>query len=377
MIKIGLDTGHRVINYGTKLQAYAMQNLIEQYGCDVDIVQFNKKYMKIPFVPSLKNILQTIKTYKNNRYLISSMIKRNTSINSFDKKLHIRKIYGNYSNRTKEVANYRAIFCGSDQAWLPVNVANHQFTLEYAPEGTIRASYAPSFGVSSIPENMKETYRKFLGKMDYLSVRELDGRQLIKEVAGIDAPRVLDPTILIGVNFWNKVVDESIAHKYGKYIFCYFLGDTAEHRRVVKQLKEKTGYKIINMPHFIKYNEADVSFADIDLYDVSPEQFLGLIKNAGLVCSDSFHCTAFSIQFHKEFVAFERFKKTDKESTNGRLYTLLQELNLDNHMYPTFSVEGYCDNSIDYDICEEKLTIQKKESREYLDGVFRGINCAG
>lgn len=376
MIKVGLDTGHRVINYGTKLQAYAMQNLIEQYGCNVDIVQFNKKYMKIPAVPSLKNTLQTIKNYKRHIGLIPKMVKRNIAINSFDKKLNIRKIYGDYKDRTKEVANYRAMFCGSDQAWLPVNVANHQFTLEYAPEGTIRASYAPSFGVASIPEDMKDVYRAFLGKIDYLSVRELDGKKLIKDVAGIDVPRVLDPTILIGVDFWNNSVDESLANKYGEYIFCYFLGDTEEHRKVVQNLKEKTGYKIINLPHFIKFNEADKSFADIDLYGVNPEKFLGLIKNAAIVCSDSFHCTAFSIQFHKEFIAFERFKKNDKESTNGRLYTLLEELNLDNRMYPAISIDKYGINSIDYSICEKKLNTQKMESREYLDSVFRGINCA-
>ena len=376
MSKIGLDTGHRVINYGTKLQAYAMQNLIEQYGYDVEIVQFNKKYMKLPLVPSLKNTLQTAKIYKKNSGLIHYMIKRNSSINSFDKKLHIRKIYGDYKSRTKEVAGYKAMFCGSDQAWLPVNVANHQFTLEYAPEGIIRASYAPSFGVSSIPEDMKEAYREFLGKMDYLSIRELDGKQLIKDITGMDIPRVLDPTILIGVDFWNKVVDESLANKYDKYIFCYFLGDTKDHRQAVKKLSKKTGYKIINLPHFIKYNDADKDFADINLYKVTPEQFLGLIKNTAMVCSDSFHCTAFSIQFHKEFVAFERFKKSDKESTNGRLYTLLQELDLGYRMYPSCSIEEYVGKTIDYTICEEKLTAQKMESRNYMDNVFRGINSA-
>ena len=106
------------------------------------------------------------------------------------------------------------------------------------------------------------------------------------------------------------------------YIFCYFLGNNPPHRKFVKRLSEKTGYKIVALIHLDEYVKSDENFADISPFDVDPSDFLNLIKNASFVCTDSFHCSVFSMLYKRIFFTFRRYSRQTKSSTNTRLDTL-------------------------------------------------------
>ena len=104
----------------------------------------------------------------------------------------------------------------------------------------------------------------------------------------------------------------------GKYILCYFLGNNPLHREFAKRLKEVTGCKIIALTHLDEFVKSDEGYADETPYDIDPADFLNLIRNAEYVCTDSFHCSVFSILYKRQFFTFRRYNRNTKQSTNSR-----------------------------------------------------------
>lgn len=372
---IALDTGHLVYNYGTKLQAYAMQTLLEANGENVEIIQWHKRNLGV-----LNHLSDTARLIKkvHSRYgfkliYAAKAICRYRAIDSFNKKYHLHKFYGDFASIKEQTKIYSSAFCGSDQAWLPGNVSHHAYTLEYFSDNTFKAAYAPSFGIDSIDDHLTKQYETFLSKIDSLSVREISGQTIIKGIIHKNVPVVLDPTLLLEKTDWEELRKEATVkipcHK--KYIFCYFLGENAEHRKAVKQYAIQNGYKIINLQHFFKYCKADEGFGDYNLYKITPQDFIELIAKADMVCTDSFHCTAFSIQYHKQFTVFHRFSRNDKASTNNRLYSLLGQIALEQRISQEGS--GINNDPINYAEVDEKLYELRRSSREYLVKAMRGI----
>lgn len=371
---IGLDTGHLVYNYGTKLQAYAMQTLLEKSGETVEIIQWHQKNFGIfnRVADSVKRIKKTYERYGLKINYGRKALKRYQALDSFNKKFHIHKYYGTFENMKEYTKHYSKVFCGSDQAWLPGNVMRHWYTLEYCENEIFKAAYAPSFGIDQIDEQYVEQYRYFLSRMDSLSVREKSGKNIIKELIGKDVPVVLDPTLLLEKEEWEALRKESGMKlpTDEPYVFCYFLGRNPVHRECVKDFVKEKAYKIVNLQHFTGFCEADRVFADYNLYNVTPQDFLNLISQAAYVCTDSFHCTAFSIQYHKKFSTFPRFNNDDKASTNSRLYTLLKQLGLEDRIVMSKSID---ESFIDYASVEAELKKYRDSSSTYLKQAIGGI----
>lgn len=385
---IGLATGHRVYNYGTRLQAYAMQNIMRSRGFDCEIIRYVKTGksglkagLKKGFAASPlfgiyareKAIHQQLrKSPGAPAGLKKDLRTRFRAFDDFNKThLNIRQVCGSFTQLTEHFGAYSAVFCGSDQAWLPDNIRHRLYTLEFCPEGVRRISYAPSFGVSQVPEEMKETYTRFLNRMDHISVRELRGQELVAELSGREVPVVLDPTLLLEADFWNSQAKKMEIPGEKGYIFCYFLGNNSQHRQMVKNLKEKTGLTVVSIAHMKTYVREDSEVSDVALYDVSPLDFLGLIRDARYVCTDSFHGTAFSIQFQKDFFAFPRHADGDAGSTNSRLYSILQLLGAQERMIrgnQTLPLEP-----MEYAAIDEKLIQMRKTSNAYLDEALKGL----
>ena len=368
---IGLDTGHLVYNYGTKLQAYAMQKLLERNGDHVEIIQWHTKNFGLlnGIAVVLKDISKIKRTFGLKVWLWPKVFARYRALNSFNIKFHIHKYYGSFEYMNNATKAYDKVFCGSDQAWLPGNIKNKWYTLEFCEGPIYKAAYAPSFGIDKIDNNLREDYISFLSRFDAISVREISGQQIVSDLIGKVVPVVLDPTLLLGRADWDELRKESSAKINEPYVFCYLLGHNAQHREAIKKYAEVTGLKIVNIQHFAGYCAADEKFGDYNLYKITPQDFINLISRAAYVCTDSFHCTAFSMQYHKNFSVFHRFKKTDKASTNTRIYSILEQVGLESRIVPDgqeVEVE-----SIDYDAVDNKLAVLRRSSSEYLD------NCLG
>lgn len=134
---------------------------------------------------------------------------RNGRFEGFVKKYfqNLSKPFVGWEDLKKRTANeYDAFLCGSDQLWLPGNLGSHFYTLEFAPENKTKIAYATSFGVSQIPWYQKKRTAAYLNRFQSLSTRELKGGQIIRDLTGKEVQVVCDPTLLLDVSEWEKII---------------------------------------------------------------------------------------------------------------------------------------------------------------------------
>lgn len=379
MKKLGLCVNYNCDNYGSMLQIFATQKILNQYNCDYEIIRYNKK--TIGFM--LKNIFRIFNVnFVHDKFIRIKRkyrISQNHEVKLLDNQRRFlfqkyRKEYiGPYSNIFKGYSNlcsaatkYDVVMVGSDQLWLPAGLGSNFYNLLFVPDNIRKVSFSTSFGVSSIPGYQRKKTKKYLDRINYLSVREKKGQDIVKELTGRKVKVVLDPTLLIKKEEWDvyftpqKVID-------GRYIFAYFLGNNIESRRIVEEFAKQAGLEVITCPHLDQYIPEDESFGDKKLFNVTPVDFLNLIRNAEYVCTDSFHGTVFSILNSKKFISFPRFATKTSLSTNNRIDSLLDFLQLEKQKWiPNMDVRETLERKIDYEIAYDKLEELRKESFQFL-----------
>lgn len=371
------------------LQSYATQrfldlNNIENETINISCLKDFKNKKRRYFISQLFNIqfykakggMLKLKIKKKiNRKLKKKINTRDFEFKRFETRyFKLTKPFIHYSELTNLCSEEaRNVVVGSDQLWLPANVAADYYTLTFVPDEISKISYATSFGVSSLPKRYIKKYKYFLNRFDKISVREIAGKEMVESLVAKECKVVCDPIFLLSQDEWNAIISDQRFIK-DKYILCYFLGKAKEHRQFAEKIKKLTGYKIVSINHcdeFVRYGD---KFADETPYNVGPSEWLNLIKNAEFVCTDSYHGAGFSIIFGKPFFSFRRYTKKSTFSTNSRLDTLLGVSNLKSRLrtgLETFEeVESLIKSSIDYDSIREKLALFINESkRYYLDAV--------
>ena len=367
---IGIVTPWKVMNYGTKLQAYAMQELMSAYE-PAELMGFVPGTDKRPNAVLGKMLLRASREKRRPLppALKEEQLKRQRAIAAFDQRYRFGpEVRGNRALRAL-MPRYGAVVCGSDQLWAPKNVLADYFTLTLFPDSLNRFSYAASFGVSRVPALLKSRYRKFLNRLSHISVREEQGKALVRELSGREAALVADPTLMLPAEKWRMLAGQGRELSQGRYVLCYFLGGNWEHRAFARGLAEKTGCRVAAFPHFREFQEADEGFADTEIYKAGPEDFLRLILEAEYVCTDSFHAAVFSILFHKRLAVLERFSGDEAGSTNGRIHTLLAALGVEQSLFaPGDDTCRLTDGPAPYEEAEKRLAALRDRSFAYLDG---------
>lgn len=390
MNKVAIISCYFQPNYGSMLQAYATQEILNKLdipnetinieGLQKEIHDSKMKYFRKRMFSKdvIKDKLGFIKlTFekKINKKLGNDISTRNNCFKKFSNKyFNISKKYSSIAELGKQSVNYSAFLVGSDQLWLPSNIAADYYTLSYVHDSVRRIAYATSFGVSELPEKQAEMAKQFIPKINFLSVREKSGQKLIKNLTGLDAELVCDPTLLMQKEDWKnlikpkKIFDE-------KYIFCYFLGDNCLSRKCAKKLSKITGYKIVALQQLDMYIKSDSDFADYAPYNIDPADFVNLIANAEFICTDSFHGTVFSLINHKNFFSFRRFTQKTSMSTNSRIDSLLEILNLSDRIIDSendFDLKIRSD--LDYSQIDSELENFRNKSLEFLKNSLKGLN---
>lgn len=195
---------------------------------------------------------------------------------------------------------------------------------------------------------------------------EHSGQKLVKEIANRDVPVVCDPTLLFTGDEWMAIQQKEPIVKE-KYILCYFLGNNPPHREFAKRLKEATGRKIIALTHLDEFVKSDEGYADETPYDIDPADFLNLIRNAEYVCTDSFHCSVFSILYKRQFFTFRRYNRNTKQSTNSRLDTLFHMAGITGRLLTGEENIANCLKiETDFESVHKKLEGIRQKSYEYL-----------
>lgn len=383
--RIGLVSSYKVLNYGAVLQSLATLKFLQECNCNVECINYRKDKSVRQIIHSLplllisdvrqmkkESVKQKIYTSFFSGELKKKFAIRKGLFNSFvDKFFTQSKPIHGYSKLKNAGALFDAVIVGSDQVWHPINLGTHLNDLSWVADDIPKIAYASSFGVSNIPKIQEKATKKYLNRFKVISVRENAGAKIVKELTGKDVPVVCDPSILYGIDFWNNFAID-VPYKE-PYILCYFLGKSPEHRLLANALKAKTGAKIISLPHVSSINRKDFDFGDIQNFAVGPGEFIGLIKNATYVCTDSFHATVFSILFHKKFAVCNRYK-AGKSSKNSRIDTLLNITGLESRRKTSdFDNCEIFDIPIDYVAVDKIMDAYRNDSVVFLKKCLEGI----
>ena len=380
--KVGIVSCYFKHNYGSMLQAYATQKVLDNMEIpnetinideNIDFANGKKKYYmlqitNIPFIKSKLGMVKLKLDKKINKNLGNNIQIRDNKYKEFEKNFKLTKPYKTYKELSAQCANYSDVIVGSDQLWLPVNVVADYYTLNWVPDNVNKVSYATSFGVSTVPDKYKNDYKKFLNRINCLSTREEAGVKLVEQLSDNKATLVCDPTLLLNKEEWMDIQKEEPIIKE-KYILCYFLGKNIEHRKFAERLKEKTGCKIVSLNHADEYVKYSDKFCDYAPYDIGPAEWINLIRNAEYVCTDSFHGTVFSLINNTKFFTFERYSnKNSKVSTNSRIYSLLGIVDLKERILSgTENVDGVLKYNIDFDKVNITLEKFRNKSKNFLE----------
>lgn len=373
MKTIGIITYHHYYNYGTMLQALALQEKVEQLGYQAELIDFKQdnslsRYEMLKL--RIKRMPVYIKERKKYRALADSREKikeKNELFEQFYKTyLHVgKKKYTTTQQLMENPPVYDGYVVGSDQTWNPF-VANspEAFFLPFVENKSKKGSYGPSLAVKSLSDEKEKEYRKKLSNFSFLSCREQDGAQLLSSITQKEVKCVLDPTLLLSAKEWGKYCEFEIPKE--PYILVYFLGEKSEHRRAVEKIQKLTNWKIISLP------AAYLEMENNDYKKVwgGPKEFLSLIRGAALICTDSFHGTMFSINFQRNFFSFCKSSDSEESSENSRLYSALNIFGLSNRIIHNMDNLTAEDISIDYKNVIPILEEQRRDSIEYLENML-------
>ena len=378
---------YSVHNYGSMLQSFATMKYVEMAGLGYKIIKYEKKHNLAFYVKSVLKLagsnaraimmrnLKFKKSLQKYPHFAEQLTKRDNAFDVFIKSNFADSVVvcHGYSELQAIGRAYPAYLVGSDQLWLPAGLSTNFYNLNFTDENAIRISYATSFGVSTIPLYQKGRTAKFLKRIQFLSVREQKGVEIVKHITDRNAELVADPTLLITTEDWNRYIPKT-DNKYGEYIFVYFIGNNPLHRDAVKELSHKTGLKTIALIHIDEYIQSDENIYDETPFDVSPAEFVNLIRNAKYVCTDSFHGSVFSIISQKQFIVFNRFESGSKNSTNSRIDSLCSVLGLEKRRYDrNIDILNQISAPIDYKTVNEKAEELRKKSIAFLQSAFSSI----
>lgn len=343
--KVGIVTITLGINYGNRLQNYALQETLNKIG--VVSQTFENIYQE-------KNIFKKIKrqqVLKKKEKIFELKLKK---FHEFDNKYINIKGKIKSSHVPKKInKQFDYFICGSDQIWNPYFDGNRgpNFLMFAKKDKTI--SYAASFGTSDIPSERKLEFKKYLEHIGSLSCREEQGVKIIKDLTGRDAQLVLDPTLLLNKTEWEQIAKKTKYAPQKKYLLTYFLGNISDdYIKKINYISDKNNLKVFNV----------MDLSDINKFSTDPSEFIYLIQNAELICTDSFHGTIFSIIFNKPYIIFDR--NDNIESMSSRFTSLNNILKLPNRYYKNIREEDIF--KIDYSLINITIEKERNKSIEYL-----------
>ncbi len=363
MKKIGIITIHKINNYGAVLQAYALNKFLRKNGNDVKTIDFRtprvaESYKIYYPMRSLGNLVRNVQCAIYSKKLKT----RNKKFNKFlENNVPMTSAY--YSDKEMEKAelDFDYYICGSDQIW-NTHCTNYRdsFLLSFVNDKSKCISYAASIGESTIVDNLIPKFKKELSEFKALSVRELQGAKLISEITGREVKHVVDPVYLLTKKDWESIASKRIFNK--PYILFYAVhnGDIEGMREFAKKIQKKLKMPLV----VINKNLKEMLYHNTKYYEAGPEDFISLIKNAELVCTNSFHAVSFSAILQTKFWVFSGARE---KSTSNRIYSITDRLGLSDRVLNrnnSNSIDIMAD--IDFKAVQEKINYMVKDSKEFL-----------
>ncbi|MDR0232184.1 MAG: polysaccharide pyruvyl transferase family protein [Dysgonamonadaceae bacterium] len=367
MKKVGILTMHKHKNYGSALQAYATQYVLEKLGVQCEIIDY---IYPNGYHGQKKSIKAKLKSFLLEIYSGFAHKKKGKQFNAFYKD-YFKLSKNAYNSPAEILANppaYNTYLVGSDQVWnVRYTKCDRTFFLSFAPKGTKKISYASSFGKIAADDDYLKQAVNDLKDFSAISVREKNAQKIIKNLLKKDVPTCIDPTLLLNKNEWEKLASQSKL-KIDKpfalvYMLNYVYNPYPYANDFVRKVYEETGlhlvlllYSVIEQP---RLGTKDVTH----LHDgIGPCDFLYLFQNASLVITSSFHGTAFALNFEKPF-----YSLIDNETTlDDRVYSLMQEVGTENRAVKLNSPILNISTEMDYTLISKKIEEKRLFAKKYL-----------
>ena len=364
MKKIANITWITYPNFGTFLQAYALQQYIISLGYE-DVVLDDSTIIDthIDWKFRVKRWLWSLgKTYR--RYANSQ--KKAQNLYDRFKEEHIL-VESNVEDVQRLNETYDCFVCGSDQIWNPFSLSNPKYSFFYADFARKKKiSYAPSIGVSSMPSEFVDRFRTLIKGFSFLSAREKQGQEIMQKLSGKYVANVVDPTLLLDGKQWSKLLDihKEIADE--KYVLGYFLTPNLIYIEAAKTYAHKNGCKF----KMFYTDKSYYSVAD-ELITAGPIEFLQAIHDAKQLFTDSFHGSIFASIFNVQFITFKRFKNT-MTGQNLRVENLLKIMDIEERLLSEDDVADIDKlGKINFEHVWNQITPYITKSKEYLIHALR------
>ena len=348
-------------NHGASLQAYALQTYLESIGHTIEIIDYKPDYLSSHYqLWSVDNPIYD-KPIVKQLYLMAKLperlqaLKRKRLFDEFTKKYLklTSKRYHSNEELKRNPPQADVYIAGSDQIWntLFQNGRDAAFYLDFAPKTSKRISYAASFATEDVMEEYKPFVRKMLQNLDVISIRERSSLPLLASLGREDGVAVCDPVFLLSKGQWNEVASHT--HEKERYLLVYDTEHSAKIQEIAQQIAKEKKLKIYNVSGF------RLGYVDKDMWASSPLDFVQLVRDADYVVSNSFHATAFSLIFERDFCVVNR-----SEGINERMKSLLVSYNVEDRLVNSYSASLL--NSIDYRLVNPLMQKNIDDSKSFL-----------
>ena len=381
MKKVGIITIVNVNNYGAELQAFATFRKLQLMGYNAEIINYlyykDWRYIDSKMSRSFNSMSIKGKIIYFAKYRVASFVlnkilplickdvkQRIANFNSFHQhNTRFSKLYKSMKDLYTDTPIYDVYIVGSDQVWNPnASSSIEPYFLTFAPHSALTVSYASSFGVSKIENNSIANRIKLgLSSIKTISVRESSGVNLVKELTGRTAQLVCDPTLLLNKSEWTMFM-KPVSNMPQRYVLIYQLSESDAIVKLATRIGKQEQipvYRICKRAFKVKKDKGVVN-----ILNAGPSEFLSLITNASFIITNSFHGTAFSINFDVPFYTVVSAKKKN----NNRMESLLDYVGLgkrivkDDVDITNLPIVGY-----DVNATQLKLKSFRLESEKFLE----------
>lgn len=365
MKKIGILTYHRVFNFGSLLQTYALQKYLEDKGQAVEVIDYYPERLQKKRLLFHVNPKWSRPVWKMVAHLVPAVITRLLGYHMMDTFLGkyvklTKKTYETEDDLKADLPIYDIYLNGSDQVWnveTADGLVDKVFFMEFLPDEYVRAAYAGSFGKDDFSEESLKEIKKYLSRYSAISVRENSGVGILEKIGIDNGQWVLDPTFLLKPAQWKMI--QAKAKLPEKYLLVYNLNRNPRISRLAQQIAKERGLEIVNFAHSFVF----IKGAKNIVYP-TPNLFITLFENADYVVTDSFHGTAFSINFGRQFICVPapRF--------NSRLNSILDLIGESDRLLGDKDNFDIINRKIDYIKVDSIIEEERKKAFGFVDRVL-------
>ena len=365
-MKVEIITRHAIINYGSLLQALATQNVIENLGHEAEIIDYirydehykNREKFSIKRKPEWNN-----NVIKRLIYLALRQPQSIIAGRGFEKErkrlLKMSRRYSSIDELKKYIPDGDVYMTGSDQVWGPVENGEYDeaYFLGFTDKNAKRISYASSFGRTEMSDDLRQFFKNNLANYRHITVRENSAKSIIENM-GYDVRQVLDPTLLMDKEQWQRYFKPAPDYKY---ILIYQINNDNKLGEYALKLSAKTGLPVIRIGaafHYIRMpGKLKMCF--------SMGEFLSYIDKAEYLITDSFHGTAFALNFNTPFV-----EVLPNNKTGTRNVSILELTGLTDRILRDINDVDLAMKPIDFSKVNDVIERERKKSLDLLQQII-------